>query len=47
MPNYPGDTMTMTGHVKEKSADRVTVEIVGGNDLGDHVTGTVELALPQ
>ena len=46
-PNYPGDTMTMTGRVKDKRDGVVTVEIVGRNDLGDHVTGTVDLALPR
>ncbi len=46
-PNYPGDTMTMTGRVKDKSGGVVSVEIVGRNDLGDHVTGTVDLALPR
>ncbi len=46
-PNYPGDTMTMTGSVKEKKDGKVTVEIRGANGLGDHVTGTVELGLPQ
>ena len=46
-PNYPGDTMTMTGRVKDKSDGVVSIEIVGRNDLGDHVTGTVDLALPR
>ena len=46
-PNYPGDTMTLTGRVKDKSDGVVGVEIVGRNDLGDHVTGTVDLALPR
>ena len=46
-PNYPGDTMTMTGRVKDKSDGVVSVEIVGRNDLGDHVTGAVDLALPR
>ncbi len=46
-PNYPGDTMVMTGRVKEKSGGIVTVELVGKNGLGDHVTGTVDLRLPQ
>ncbi len=46
-PNYPGDTMTMTGSVREKKDGRVTVEIRGANGLGDHVTGTVELGLPR
>ena len=46
-PNYPGDTMVMTGRVKEKSDGIVTVELVGENGLGNHVTGTVDLRLPQ
>jgi acyl dehydratase len=46
-PNYPGDTMTMTGRVKDKTDGVVSVEIVGRNDLGDHVSGTVDLALPR
>jgi acyl dehydratase len=46
-PNYPGDTMTLTGRVKDKSDGVVSVEIVGRNDLGNHVSGTVDLALPR
>ena len=46
-PNYPGDTMTMTGRVTDKTDGVVSVEVVGRNDLGDHVTGTVDLALPR
>jgi acyl dehydratase len=45
-PNYPGDTMTMTGTVKNKEAGVVEVEVRGANELGDHVTGTVALELP-
>jgi hypothetical protein len=45
-PNYPYDKMTMTGHVASKENGVVTVEVVGRNGLGDHVTGTVELTLP-
>jgi acyl dehydratase len=49
-PNYPYDTMTMSGEVTEKSNDGgeglVTVAVRGANGLGDHVTGTVVLALP-
>jgi acyl dehydratase len=49
-PNYPGDTMTMTGRVtaKEVVGDEglVELEVVGRNGIGDHVTGTVRLALP-
>jgi acyl dehydratase len=46
-PNYPGDTMTMTGSVKQKKDGILTVEVRGANGLGDHVTGTIELGLPR
>lgn len=48
MPNYPGDTMTLTGKVTDTNpAERtVTVAVRGANSRGDHVTGTVEVALP-
>ncbi len=39
VPNYPGDLMTLTGTYAD---DVVTVQ--GRNSLGNHVTGTVELA---
>ena len=47
-PNYPGDTMLMTGQVKSKGdGGLVEVEIRGANNLGDHVVGTVSLVLPS
>ena len=46
-PNHPGDTMTLTGRVGAKAQGVVTVEVVGANRLGNHVTGTVTLALPD
>jgi hypothetical protein len=53
-PNYPGDTMTLTGRVTRAEVPdgrrdgRGVVEIAvrGANGLGDHVTGTVRLSLP-
>lgn len=42
-PNYPGDTMTMTGEVTAVEGDEITVSVKGSNSLGDHVTGTVVL----
>ena len=36
VPNYAGDTLTLTG----------TVSVRGTNSLGDHVTGTVTVLLP-
>ncbi len=47
-PNYPGDTMHMTGQVTSKSEDGVVeVSVRGSNSLGDHVTGKVRLTLPS
>ena len=52
-PNYPDDTMTLTGSVtsKDEAVDAegrgaVMVTLRGANRLGDHVTGTVRLLLP-
>jgi acyl dehydratase len=50
-PNYPGDTMRLTGRVSatEEAASEGTVEVEvrGANSLGDHVVGTVRLSLPR
>ncbi len=48
-PNLPGDTMKMTGVVKNKDdgAGTVEVDVAGRNSWGDHVTGTVVVALPR
>ncbi|HEV3450407.1 MAG TPA: hypothetical protein VG869_04300, partial [Acidimicrobiia bacterium] len=44
-PNYPGDTMAMTGTVTKKDGAVVEVALRGANRLGDHVTGTVTVEL--
>jgi hypothetical protein len=51
-PNYPDDTMTLTGTVTAKDdivdgRGAVEVTLRGANGLGDHVTGTVRLLLPS
>lgn len=46
VPNYAGDTLTMTGTVTAVDGKRVEVAVKGSNSLGDHVTGTVGLELP-
>jgi hypothetical protein len=53
-PNYPDDTMTLTGSVSAKDAavdaggkGGVEVTLRGANSLGDHVTGTIRLLLPS
>ena len=45
-PNTPGETMTLRGKVVELSEQDATVEVAGANSWGDHVTGTVRVALP-
>ncbi len=44
-PNYPGDTMTLTGTVTRKDSGEVDIAVVGANGLGNHVTGIVTVAL--
>lgn len=45
VPNYPHDTMTLTGSVANVDGGVATVEVKGANSLGDHVSGTVEVAM--
>lgn len=47
-PNYPGDTMRLSGVVTacDVTARRVTVDVTGANSLGNHVVATVEVTLP-
>ena len=51
VPNYPYDSMRMTGEVKSKEVvdgeGLVELFVRGANRLGDHVKGTVRLALPR
>ena len=46
-PNYPGDTMRINGAVTRKEAGEIEIGLKGSNRLGDHVIGTVVLALPD
>ena len=53
-PNYPDDTMTLTGQVTEVADDvhdpdrgQVTIGIVGAYSIGHHVVGPVTLTLPK
>ena len=48
-PNFPGDTMKMTGVVKgkEDAGGTVDIEVVGRNSWGNHVTAQVRVALPK
>lgn len=44
-PNYPGDTMVLTGTVEAIDGRTATVKVIGENGIGRHVTGTVTLTL--
>lgn len=48
-PNYAGDKMLLSGVVRDKREENgeklVDVEVTGKNSLGNHVTGTVVVAL--
>ena len=45
VPNYAGDTMTITGTVTSKQDGQMVVGVFGANSMGNHVTGTVTLVL--
>lgn len=48
-PNYPGDTMTMTGEIKDITDDNghslVHIEFRGKNGMGNHVSGSAVVQL--
>ncbi|WP_329350066.1 MaoC family dehydratase [Streptomyces sp. NBC_01261] len=46
-PNYPGDTMVLTGRIEETDGDTATVRVLGANGVGRHVTGTVTVTVPR
>ena len=46
VPCYAYDTLTFTGRVSAVSGTEYTVDVVGRNSLGDHVTGTVRVVRP-
>ena len=51
VPNYAGDTLTLTGIVSAKRQEQgiavVEVAVTGSNSLGQHVTALVRVALPS
>ncbi|MGP5724452.1 MaoC/PaaZ C-terminal domain-containing protein [Arthrobacter rhombi] len=46
-PNFPGDEMLLAGAVESVDGDHVTVSVTGTNNLGTHVSGTVDLTIPS
>ncbi len=45
-PNYPGDTMILTGTITAVSGTTVEIRVVGANGIGHHVSGTVTAEVP-
>jgi hypothetical protein len=43
VPNFPGDTMRLTGEVTGVDGDAVTLRVLGSNARGVHVTAQVTL----
>lgn len=50
VPNYAGDVMKLVGKVQDKreasGENLIEVAVTGKNSMGNHVTGTVVVALP-
>ncbi|MHC0433001.1 MaoC/PaaZ C-terminal domain-containing protein [Streptomyces sp. O3] len=44
-PNYPGDTMVLTGTVVRVDGGAAQVKVTGANGIGQHVTGTVTVTV--
>ena len=44
-PAYPYDTLSFSGTVTDVSDGIATIHVVGRVSLGDHVTGTVQVAV--
>ena len=45
VPNFPGDTMTLTGEVTAVEGDTVTLVVTGRNSKGVHTRSEVTLQL--
>ncbi|HKS99044.1 MAG TPA: MaoC family dehydratase [Rugosimonospora sp.] len=46
VPCYAGDTLLFTGRIVGTAGEQHTIEVVGRDRLGDHVTGTVTIDIP-
>ncbi|HEY5874867.1 MAG TPA: MaoC family dehydratase [Ilumatobacteraceae bacterium] len=46
-PNYPGDTMQMSGQVTALDGAVATIAVTGANQYGNHVVATVEVELSE
>jgi hypothetical protein len=46
VPCYAYEKLTFTGRVASAEGDEYVIEVVARNSLGDHLTGTVRIAIP-
>ncbi|MDR7303911.1 MaoC family dehydratase [Haloactinomyces albus] len=46
-PNYPGDTLVLSGEVSAVDDGGVELSVRGDNSEGVHVSGTVTIAIPK
>jgi hypothetical protein len=46
VPCYANEILVFSGQVVDRDGDELVVAVVGRNSLGEHVTGTVRVALP-
>jgi len=44
-PNFPGDTMVLSGEIIANENDVIEVSFKGKNGMGNHVSGTAQLTL--
>ncbi|GLY69815.1 MaoC family dehydratase [Amycolatopsis taiwanensis] len=47
VPCYAGDTLVLSGRVIEADGRALTVGVTGTGRLGEHLTGTVSVVLPE
>jgi hypothetical protein len=47
VPWYAYDTVTFSGEVTAVDGDNVTVDVLGADSLGDHITAKVVVGVPQ
>ncbi|MFJ2665531.1 MaoC family dehydratase [Nocardia fluminea] len=47
VPLYAGDTLTLSGTVTAIDGTQVTIDVHGKDSLGEHITATAVIALPD
>lgn len=47
VPLYAGDTLTLSGTVTEIDGTQVTIDVHGKDSLGEHITATAVIVLPD